>query len=79
MKVISLHIDNRIFLETEHIVSRLEKSRNRYINDAIDFYNKQQQRLLLERRLYKESDLLRDESMQVLRDFEEFEYGDETV
>jgi hypothetical protein len=79
MKVISLHIDNRIFLETEHIVSRLEKSRNRYINDAIDFYNKQQKRLLLEKRLYKESDLIRDESMQVLRDFEEFEYGDETV
>ena len=79
MKVISLHIDNRIFLETEDIVARLEKSRNRYINDAIDFYIKQQQRLLLVRRSYKDSDQLRDESMQVRRDFEDFEYGDETV
>lgn len=79
MKIISLHVDEPIFLETENIVSQLKKSRNRYINDAIDFYNKKQRRLMLERKLYKESDALRDESMNVLRDFEDFEYGDETV
>lgn len=79
MKIVSLHIDERIFLETENIVSHMKKSRNKYINEAIDFYNQQQKRLMLERRLYKESDALGDESMNVLRDFEEFDYGDETV
>jgi hypothetical protein len=79
MKIISLHIDERIFLETEHVVSHMRKSRNKYINEAIDFYNQQQHRLMLERRLYKESDALQGESMNVLRDFEDFEYGDETV
>jgi len=76
MKVISLNIDEIIFSETELIVSHMKKSRNRYINDAIDFYNKHQKRLMLEQKLYKESELLQDESMNVLRDFEEFEYGD---
>jgi hypothetical protein len=72
-------MDERIFLETEHVVSHMKKSRNKYINEAIDYYNQQQQRLLLERRLYTESDALQGESMNVLRDFEDFEYGDETV
>ena len=76
MKVISLNLDEMIFSETEKIVALMKKPRNRYINEAIDFYNKHQKRLMLERKLQKESDIVRKDSMNILRDFEEFDYGD---
>ena len=76
MKVISLNLDEVIFRETEKIVSTLKKPRNRYINEAIDFYNKHQQRIMLERKLYQESEAVREDSMNILRDFEAFDYGD---
>ena len=76
MKVISLNLDEMIFSETEKIVALMKKPRNRYINEAIDFYNKHQKRLILERKLQKESDIVRKDSMNILRDFEEFDYGD---
>jgi hypothetical protein len=76
MKVISLNLDEVIFGETEKIVALMKKPRNRYLNEAIDFYNKHQQRIMLERKLYKESETVRENSMNILRDFEEFDYGD---
>ena len=76
MKVISLNIDEVIFHETEKLVALIKKPRNRYINDAIDFYNKYQKRLILERKLQKESDIVQEDSMNILRDFEAFDYGD---
>ena len=76
MKVISLNIDEIIFSETEKIVALMKKPRNRYINEAIDFYNKHQKRLILERKLQKESNIVQEDSMNILRDFEEFDYGD---
>ncbi len=76
MKTISLKIDDAIFGETEKILSGIKRSRNRYINEAIDYYNKLQRRLMLEKQLKKESELVSNESLFVLREFEEFEYGD---
>ena len=76
MKVISLNIDEIIFSETEKIVTLMKKPRNRYINEAIDFYNKHHQRLMLERKLQKESGIVKEESLNILRDFEEIDYGD---
>lgn len=76
MKVISLNLDEVIFTETEKIVSLMKKPRNRYINEAIDFYNKHQQRVILESKLYKESKIVSEDSMNILRDFEAFDYGD---
>lgn len=76
MKVISLNIDEIIFSETEKIVALMKKPRNRYINEAIDFYNKHQQRALLERKLQKESENVSENSMNILNDFEEIDYGD---
>ena len=76
MKVISLNIDEIIFTETEKIVALMKKPRNRYINEAIDFYNKHQQRALLERKLQKESENVSENSMNILNDFEEIDYGD---
>ncbi len=76
MKNVSLKIDDTIFLETEEILSELKKPRNRYINEAIDYYNKLQSRLILEKKLHMESDIVSEDSMSALRDFEEIDYVD---
>ncbi len=76
MKTISLNINETIFSETEKIVSLMKKPRNRYINEAIDFYNKYQRRLILESKLKKESGIVGEESLNILKDFEEIDYGD---
>ncbi|MBD3375804.1 hypothetical protein GF406_12280 [candidate division KSB1 bacterium] len=70
MKTISLKVDETVFGETEKIVSLLQKSRNRYINDAIEHYNKLQKRRLIAERIKKESLIVRDDSMAVLKEFE---------
>jgi len=69
-------LNESIFQETEKIVGMLKKPRNRYINEAIEFYNKHQRRRMLERKLYKESDIVKENSMNILKDFEEIDYGD---
>ncbi len=76
MKTISLKIDDSIFGETEKILSRINKPRNRYINEAIEFYNKIQRKQILEEKLKKESGLVKLDSMSVLKDFEKFDYVD---
>ena len=73
MKTVSLKIDDAIFGETETILSKIKKPRNRYINDAIDYYNRIQKRALLEKKLKIESDLVKADSMDVLKDFEEID------
>lgn len=70
MKTISLKIDEDIFSETEEILSHIKKSRNRYINDAIQHYNKKLGRRILKKTLQKESLLIRNESSKVLKEFE---------
>ncbi len=74
MKSISLKIDDSIFGETEKILSRIKKPRNRYINEAIEYYNRFQRRLILEKRLKRESNLVKKDSMLVLKDFEDIDY-----
>ncbi len=74
MKTLSLKLDDAVFTETEQVISQLKKSRNRYINDALGFYNKVQQRKLLAARLEKESKLVKEDSMQVLLEFEMVDY-----
>jgi len=76
MKTISLKIDDSIFGDTENIVTLIKKPRNRYINEAIDYYNKLQKRKFLEQKIQNESLLVKDNSMSVLKEFERIEYGD---
>jgi predicted transcriptional regulator len=76
MKTVSLKIDDSIFGETEKILSKIKKPRNRYINEAIEYYNKLQRRAIVEKKLKKESDLVKTDSMDVLKDFEEIDYVD---
>jgi predicted transcriptional regulator len=75
MKTVSLKIDDSIFGETEKILSKIKKPRNRYINDAIDYYNRIQKRAILEKKLKQESVLVKADSMDVLKDFEEIDYA----
>ena len=75
MKTVSLKIDDSIFGETEKILSKIKKPRNRYINEAIEYYNRIQKRAILEKKLKKESDLVKTDSMDVLKDFEEIDYA----
>ncbi len=76
MKTVSLKIDDSIFVETEKILSKMKKPRNRYINEAIDYYNRLQRRLIIEKRLKKESELIKEDSMSVLKEFEDIDYAD---
>lgn len=76
MKTVSLKIDDSIFGETEKILTKIKKPRNRYINDALEFYNRVQRRALIEKKLKNESDLVKSDSMSVLKDFEEIDYVD---
>jgi len=76
MKTVSLKIDDSVFDETEKILSRIKKPRNRYINEAIEYYNKVQRKKILEKKLRKESELVKSDSMSVLKDFEEIDYAD---
>ena len=73
MKTVLLKLDDSTFVETENILSRIQKPRNRYINEAVEFYNKYQKRQILEKRLRSESALVMEESMNVLKEFEEIE------
>jgi hypothetical protein len=76
MKTVSLKIDDSIFVDTERILSRIKKPRNRYINEALDYYNRIQRRMLIEKKLKSESEIVKTDSMTVLKDFEEIEYHD---
>ena len=76
MKNISLKMDDQIFGETEEILARIKKPRNRYINEAIDYYNKVQHRRLIKNQLEKESAMVREDSMTVLKEFENLDHED---
>ena len=76
MKNLSLKMDDAIFQETEKIISKVHKNRNRYINEAVAFYNTLQKRRMLSKQLQKESRLVQDESMKILEEFERLENED---
>jgi hypothetical protein len=70
MKTLSLKLDDNIFQETEDVLSKVKKSRNRYINEAVDYYNRINKRNLISKKLAKESKLVKKESLLVLTEFE---------
>ena len=73
MKTLSLKLDDTIFQETEGVLTMLNKSRNRYINEALGFYNRLQRKRLIARKLETESKLVCAESMKVLMEFEKLD------
>jgi hypothetical protein len=70
MKTLSLKLDDEVFEETEQVISQLKLARNRYINEALELYNKFNKRRFLKKQLAKESKLTAKDSMQVLAEFE---------
>lgn len=73
MKSISLKLQDAVFQEMEKLSAVLETNRNKYINEAIVFFNKYQERQLLEQGLIIESALVATDSMEVLQEFEMLE------
>ncbi len=76
MKNLSLKMDEHVFNETEKITSKIRKNRNRYINEAVEFYNLLQKRKIISRQLKKESKIVQEESMKVLSEFEKLQDED---
>jgi hypothetical protein len=76
MKTLSLKLDDSIFLETEQVVRKLKKPRNRYINEALLFYNRLQRKRILSKKLEFESKLVQEESMKILSEFENIDEYD---
>ena len=74
-KNLSLKLQDEIFEETEQILKKVKRPRNAYINEAVHFYNKLHSRRLLRNQLMKESNIVREDSMAVLSEFEAFEEG----
>ena len=70
MKVLSLKLDEDIFTEVEELTAKLNMARNRYINEALDLYNKFNKRNLLKARFKKDAALAKKGSMEVLHEFE---------
>ena len=70
MKSISLKLQEQILLETESLLEHLKTSRNKYINEAIEFYNQYHKRKLIEEQLAKESEIVSEDSMNILKEFE---------
>ena len=70
MKNIALKLQEDIFNETESLLKKSSISRNKYINEAIRFYNAYQKRKNLKEKLSYESKLVGPQSMSVLEDFE---------
>ncbi|HRG10542.1 MAG TPA: hypothetical protein PLJ08_18345 [Cyclobacteriaceae bacterium] len=76
MKNLSLKLEDEIFQETEKIVLKVNKNRNRYINEAIEFYNRLHKRRLLSKQLSKESKMVANDSLEVLAEFEKLHNED---
>ena len=70
MKTLSLKLDEIVYEETEKLLEKIKKPRNRYINEALHYYNQIQKKKIISDQLMKESKLVSDESMNVLNEFE---------
>jgi hypothetical protein len=73
MKTLSLKLDEIVYEETEQLLKKIKKPRNRYINEALRYYNHIQKKKIISEQLVIESKLVSDESMNVLNEFEKIE------
>jgi len=73
MKTLSLKLDEVLFKETEELLEKIKKPRNRYINEALQYYNRIQKRKMIEKWLVSESKLVSEESLKVLGEFEKLD------
>lgn len=76
MKTLSLKLDDIVYEETELLLEKIKKPRNRYINEALQYYNRLQKRKIISQLLVQESKLVSEESMHVLHEFENMDEYD---
>ena len=69
-KAISVKLGNDIFEAAEQTIKQLNIPRNAYINKAVDFYTRIQNRKLIKEQLQRESQIVSDNSLSLLREFE---------
>lgn len=70
MKSILLKIDEKLLEETETHVRELQTSRNSYIKQALERYNKFLERKKLEKQFAYESYMVREESVSISKEFD---------
>ena len=66
-KVLTLKLKDEIFEAVEKVLKKEGIPRNRYINNAIDYYNKLNRRRILKTQYLTEAELVQDNSLEVLR------------
>ncbi len=76
MKTLSLKLDDNVYEETEQLLEKIKKPRNRYINEALQYYNRIQKRKIISKLLIVESKLVSEESMNVLNEFDNLDEYD---
>jgi predicted transcriptional regulator len=76
MKTLSLKLDDIVYEETEQLLEKIKKPRNRYINEALQYYNRIQKRKITANLLAIESKLVSKESMKILNEFENLDEYD---
>jgi hypothetical protein len=76
MKNLSLKLDDSIFEQTEEMMNLFNISRNRYINNALEYYNRINRRKLLAEQFKKESQIVSEDSLSILKEFEMIGYED---
>jgi metal-responsive CopG/Arc/MetJ family transcriptional regulator len=76
MKTLSLKLDDFIYKETEQVLEKIKKPRNRYINEALQYYNRIQKKKITAKLLETESKLVQAESLKVLAEFDNLEEYD---
>ena len=72
-KVLTLKLKDEIFEAVEKVLKKEGIPRNRYINNAIDYYNKLNRRRILKTQYLTEAKLGVESSLEMLEEFEQFE------
>jgi metal-responsive CopG/Arc/MetJ family transcriptional regulator len=70
MKRLTVSLEKAIFEEAEGILKEKGIPRNRYINEALDFYNRYHKRKKLAKAFSKASAMVRNSSMEVNAEFD---------
>lgn len=76
MKTLSLKLEEEIFIEMEDILEKKDLPRNRYINQAVEYYNRLNRRMIIKKQLLLESHLVAEDSLIVLSEFEKTDEED---
>ncbi len=73
MKAISLQLDDKIFADTENLLKNKKISRNKYINEALAYYNAFNERQDLAKQLKYESKLVGKHSLEIAQELNELD------